>query len=44
VTKTPENVPKALDAIADVVFAYQLICNLEPKEKTREASDQNWEN
>jgi hypothetical protein len=31
VTKTPENVPKALDAIADVVLAYK------PKPKTKSA-------
>jgi hypothetical protein len=31
VTKTPENVPKALDAIADVVLAYR------PKPKTKGA-------
>lgn len=30
-TKTPENVPKALDAIADVVLAYK------PKPKTNTA-------
>jgi hypothetical protein len=29
VTKTPENVPKALDAIADVVLAYK------PRAKTK---------
>jgi hypothetical protein len=31
VTKTPENVPKALDAIADVVLAHK------PKPKTKSA-------
>jgi hypothetical protein len=31
VTKSPENVPKALDAIADVVLAYK------PKAKTKQA-------
>jgi hypothetical protein len=31
VTKTPENVPKALDAIADIVLAYK------PKAKTKPA-------
>lgn len=30
-TKTPENVPKAIDAIADIVLAYK------PKPKTKNA-------
>ena len=34
-TKPPENVPKALDAIADVVLAYK------PKPKTKPAKKRN---